>query len=301
MAGSASDTTEDFAAWLQAQREMLEQLAREEDPARLRSELEAWWRRAGVHASAQAHELVARLFEVGEGYLQGLQQFARAAAGQAATDQHAAGRNTFDFGLDLLAAWRSAYSAAGTAPDAATVLLAPWLETLGTMPATGPVREYVNDARELATVHAEYVRIEAALAVILQRVQHEALLDLQQHIAAQAQSADPIRNFQQLYALWIECGERAYAKTANDPEFIRLQAELAQRALCMRNVQRRFAERIARALDLPTRAEVNALHLAVRDLKRQLQERDVQAASSASNKKSSGHKPQAKAAKQKAP
>lgn len=271
MPGNARDGSDDFAAWFKGQREVLERLAQERDPARLRSELEGWWRRASAHASPQAHELASRLFDLGQDYLQGVQQFARVAAGEAA----AAGKHEdsgFNFGLDLLAAWRAARWGSAAAAEAGTALFAPWLEVLAQMSATGPAREYVQDARELASLHAECQRLEASLGVILQRVQHEALVDLQQQVAARAQLAEPIRSFQQLYTLWIECGERAYAQAAHDAEFIRLQAEFANRALRMRNVQRRLAERMARALDLPTRGEVNALHLQVRDLKRRLNE-----------------------------
>jgi class III poly(R)-hydroxyalkanoic acid synthase PhaE subunit len=208
--------------------------------------------------------------------LQGVQQFARAAAGEAAPA--AQGEHSgFNFGLDLLAAWRAARWGNDTAVEASVAVFAPWLEVLANMSTTGPAREYVKDARELASLHAECQRLEASLSVILQRVQHEALVDLQQQVAARAQSAEPVRSFQQLYTLWIECGERAYAQAAHEPEFIRLQAEFANRALHMRRVQRRLAERMAHALDLPTRAEVNALHVQVRDLKRRLNEMNTDA------------------------
>ncbi|MET0657554.1 MAG: poly(R)-hydroxyalkanoic acid synthase subunit PhaE [Steroidobacteraceae bacterium] len=279
MSASGTDSTTAFSAWLEQQREFLQRLSREQDPARLRAELEKWWQRAGAQATPQAQDVAARLFELGHGYLQGLQQFAQTAGGAGS-----ASGAPFDFGLDLLAAWRSARwggDAAGF--TTASALLAPWLEALAKMAPVGAARPYVNDARELAQLQAECLQLEEALTLLLQRVQNEALTQLQARVAERAQSGEPIQNFRQLYELWIECGERAYAVVAHGAEFIKLQTDFTNRAMRMRVIQRRLAERVARTLDLPTRTEVNALHLQVRDLKRRLN-RESAAAQSAKTK-----------------
>lgn len=285
MTGSAGDPTREFAQWLAKQGDILQRLAQERDPARLRAELEAWWRRAGAQAGPQAQDLASRFFDLGERYLQGLQQFARAASGErppgnvpGGNDQGSAGG--FDFGLDFLAAWRRArWNNAGG--DAASAVFAPWLEAMASLPPSGATRDFVNDARELAELRAQCQRIEAALTKVLEGLQHTALADLQARIAERAPSADPVRDFHELYKLWVECGERAYAQGAHDPEFIRLQADFTNHALRIRILQRRIAERMARSLDLPTRAEVNALHLQVRDLKRRLSRHDAAAGGTA--------------------
>lgn len=268
MSASGTDSTTAFSEWLEHEREFLQRLAQEQDPARLRAELEKWWQRAGAQASPQAQDVAARLFELGHGYLQGLQQFAQTASGAGAGLAQGA---PFDFGLDLLAAWRSARwggDAAGF--TTASALLAPWLEAMAKMSPVGAARPYVNDARELAQLQAECLQLEEALTLLLQRVQHQALTELQARVAERSRSDEPVRNFRQLYELWIECGERAYAAVAHGDEFIKLQTDFMNRTMRMRVVQRRLAERVARTLDLPTRTEVNALHLQVRDLKRRL-------------------------------
>lgn len=279
MSASGTDSTTAFAAWLEQQREVLKRLATEQDPARLRAALEKWWHEAGAQAPAQAQELAARLFDLGQGYLQGLQQFARSASAAAAPrdagSTAAADAAIPGFGLDLLAAWRNARWGGDAAGFGATsALLAPWLEAMARMPAVGAARAYVNDARELARLHAECLQLEEALTLLLQGVQHQALSELQAQVAARSQAGMPIQSFRELYEIWVECGERAYAPVAHGAAFIQLQTDFANRALRMRVLQRRLAERVARALDLPTRSEVNALHLQVRELKRRLARED---------------------------
>ena len=275
MSASGTDSTAAFTQWLEQQRDFLQALAQEQDAARLRAELEKWWQQAGTQATPQAQELAGKLFALGQGYLQGLQQFAAFATGSApAPDGHgqgAASTSPFNFGLDLLAAWRNARWGGDAAFfTTANALLAPWLEAVAKMPAVGAARAYVNDARELAQLQAECLQLEDALTLLLQRVQNEALTDLQARVATRSAAGDPVHSFRQLYELWIECGERAYAAVAQGDEFIKLQTDFTNRAMRMRVLQRQLAERVARTLDLPTRSEVNALHLQVRDLKRRL-------------------------------
>ena len=76
----------------------------------------------------------------------------------------------------------------------------------------------------------------------------------------------------QLYELWVNCAEEAYAATVHKEEFSRLQAELANTAAALLAEQRRQAETLVRAFGLPTRDEVDALYAQVKDLRAQLAE-----------------------------
>ena len=73
-----------------------------------------------------------------------------------------------------------------------------------------------------------------------------------------------------LYDLWIDCVEKAYADTVHKDEFCRVQAELANTATALLLQQRKHAEDLARAFGIPTRNEVNALRLRLKDLESEL-------------------------------
>jgi hypothetical protein len=284
-ADRSTDPAQEFAAWLEQQRDFLSRLAKEQDPSRMRAELAQWWQQASARSSPQAQDLAGKLLDLGQSYLQGLQQFAQSAAasqqGQpgAATGMHGDAQPSFNFGLDLLAAWRNARLGADfTGLGTAGAFAAPWLDALSKLPPIGPSADYIDDARELAGAHAECQRLEEALTHILQRVQSEALADMQERVSQRTQSGEPIQNFRQLYDLWIECGERAYGRAAHSAEFAKLQADLTNGLMRLRSLQRRVAERAMRKLDLPTRAELNTLHLQVRDLRRKLSQFEAAAA-----------------------
>jgi hypothetical protein len=89
--------------------------------------------------------------------------------------------------------------------------------------------------------------------------------------AAPAAPATPQQALQ-LYEMWVNCAEEAYAATAHREDFSRLQAELANTSAALLAEQRRQAESLVRAFGLPTRNEVDALHAQLKDLRREVAE-----------------------------
>lgn len=265
-----ADPGQEFASWIKQQQEFLERLTGERDPEQLRKQLDEWWRSAGTHVGSNGQELAAKLLELGQTYLQGLQQFAASAASATAPDfTRPEMQQPFSVGADLMTAWRNArlatdYTAFGMTGAAA----APWLDAVGNLPPIGPGREYIIEARQLAAAHDECQRLEQALADVLRKVQTEALEALQARVTELTQAGEPPQSFRQLYDVWIECGERAYSKTAHSGEFAQMQADFANALMRLRGLQRKVVERSLRKLDLPTRAELNTVHLKLRELRR---------------------------------
>ena len=111
--------------------------------------------------------------------------------------------------------------------------------------------------------------------------------------AAPAAPATPQQALQ-LYELWVNCAEEAYAATVHREDFSRLQAELANTSAALLVEQRRQAESLVRAFGLPTRNEVDALYAQMKELRRELAElvpdRAERAADSAPDSTGSGAK-----------
>ena len=111
--------------------------------------------------------------------------------------------------------------------------------------------------------------------------------------AAPAAPATPQQALQ-LYELWVNCAEEAYAATVHREDFGRLQAELANTSAALLVEQRRQAESLVRAFGLATRNEVDALYAQMKELRRELAElvpdRAGRAADSAPDSTGSGAK-----------
>jgi len=111
--------------------------------------------------------------------------------------------------------------------------------------------------------------------------------------AAPVASATPQQALQ-LYEMWVNCAEEAYAATVHREDFSRLQAELANTSAALLAEQRQQAESLVRAFGLPTRTEVDALYAQVKDLRRELAHlMQTRAATAASGSAATGAAPDA--------
>ncbi len=72
------------------------------------------------------------------------------------------------------------------------------------------------------------------------------------------------------FDVWIDCAEAVFATAAHSEPFCRAQAGWINESVRLRAQQQRAIEQAARALGLPTRTEVDALHDALRRVEDEL-------------------------------
>jgi hypothetical protein len=139
-------------------------------------------------------------------------------------------------------------------------------------PAFGATREHQERAQRILEA---VQRIDAAQRR-LQRLWSDVLRDASAKFLGQlsrqqpaSPNADYVRN---LYDSWIESAEDAYSRVAHSEAYCEAQAELANASSQLR------AELWLKALDLPTRSEVNSLTRRLRELEARLRARAVQPA-----------------------
>lgn len=227
-----------IAAWIAGQRALLTQAS------------EA---RAG---EAEAAEIGRRWIDAGQTFLDGLRQLAGAGAPGASP-----GVNPFDIGQTMSAVWTQATMLQASIAEQAS-------EFLRRLPPIGLAREQTEAWRELAAAHAECKRLENELRAALGKVQLDALDLLERRVR---ERDTPIANVRELYALWVECGERVYGELAHSEAYSKLQAELGNATMRLRTRVQRVLEHALKQLDLPTRSELNSLHRQVRELKLELE------------------------------
>jgi class III poly(R)-hydroxyalkanoic acid synthase PhaE subunit len=119
---------------------------------------------------------------------------------------------------------------------------------------------------------AQYRKLEAALLAKLMAIQTKALDRLERIVRTRAKENRPIAEIRELYDLWIECGEEAYADLARSDEYCGLQAALGNANVQLRAQQQKILERGLKHFDLPTRAELNSVHRELRALRERLAE-----------------------------
>lgn len=257
--GTGSKDAQWTAAWIEQQRELLRQQAG-----------------ASASDSEEVRNLGARWIDIGRSWLGGLQGLAQRQTGQALP------LGSFKVGEELLDVWRNAWTTLDVGQQSASRALS---DMLGRLPPIGIAREHTEAWRELAATQAECQRLEQELRGMLLGVQGDALNLLEERVRQRQAGDQPITGYRDLYDLWVECAEQVFAKVAHSDAYGKLQAELGNASMRLRSHHQRVIEYGLRQLDLPTRSELNSVHLQLRALKQQVAELKARGKSAAGTKK----------------
>lgn len=225
--------------WIQQQRELLRQRAAAAPP----------------DTSGEIRSIADKWLELGQSWIAG------------AADCAAQGMPSFagfKVGEEFLDAWKNAWTSADLAQQSASRAVS---DMLGRLPPVGLAREHTEAWRELAAAQAECQQLEQELRGMLLGVQREALALLEARVR---ERAEPLNSYRDLYNLWVECAEQVFARVAHSEPYGKLQAELGNASMRLRARQQRIIEYMLRQLDLPTRSELNSVHLQLRALRKQM-------------------------------
>jgi class III poly(R)-hydroxyalkanoic acid synthase PhaE subunit len=246
---SASTDPEWTVEWIEKQRELLRQQAS---------------RAGAASGNPQADAVGAKWRELGDAWLDGFSTLSRSASADAS---RGAAIPPFKVGEEMLQAWNGAWTVFESGQQGITDTLAKFAAHL---PPLGPAREHALAWRELATTQAECRRLESELRSVLLKVQHDALDALERRVHERAVGDQPVGSFRELYDLWVESAEQVYSAVAQSEAFAALQAQLGNATVRLRGHQQKVIEYILRHFDLPTRSELNSVHLQLRALKQQV-------------------------------
>lgn len=172
--------------------------------------------------------------------------------------------SVFKMGEELLGIWRNAWTTAGSAQNGAAKGLS---DLFAKMPPIGLGREQVAIWQELASIQAECQRLEQQLREVLAGVQRKALDLLDEKVR---QRREPVATYRELYDLWVECAEQVFAKVAHSDAYSKLQGELGNATVRLKARQQKVIEYALKQFDLPTRSELNSVHLQMRQMKQKL-------------------------------
>jgi polyhydroxyalkanoate synthesis regulator phasin len=273
-------------AWAQAQKDLWQRFVSGQAPAPAAPEipgLAMFSQFLGQSLPESSRDITHKMLQFGEGYLGVAQEFwkllqAMPAGGadpkrlqgelEALQSKFADGfaklYGSGPLGAELLAAWQKMAGAGGM--PAAQPFSWPG------MPALGPTRERQEAMERLGRAALRYQQALANFSQLLVRVSGEAVERLARRVAKRAESSEPIGSFRAVYDLWVDSGEEAFAAAAHGPEFARAQSELNDALMELKSEQHKQVEDWARALDLPTRTEVNTVLKRLNTLRRRVRE-----------------------------
>ena len=203
-----------------------------------------------------------------------------------ADDESAAIRRIREFTDDYLGItrelWKLVEAHASGEPGASSQALGKGLDQLRDalkekferlyVPPFGPLHAEQQATDRLMATTLRWQRAVARVSELLSTVAADAVEKLIAALAGPDASGPPVTSLRQLHELWVECGERAFALVAHSEDFAAAQAELLAAMVELRFEQRRQIEEWARAFNLPTRTEIDAIHRRLHELGRVLRE-----------------------------
>ena len=140
------------------------------------------------------------------------------------------------------------------------------------LPAFGFTRERQEAAQRTGQAALRCQKAFQRFSELQARIAGEALDRLSKVLASRAAGTEAPDSLRAVYDLWIDSGERAYAAAAHGAEFAAAQAELNDALTDLKLEQQKVVEDWARALDLPTRSEINTILKRVNTLRRRVRE-----------------------------
>jgi class III poly(R)-hydroxyalkanoic acid synthase PhaE subunit len=168
-------------------------------------------------------------------------------------------------GADMLGAWQKM---AGPAAAGGGASMPAWPG----LPALGITRERQEAMERLGQAALRYQQALGRYGELLGKVSADAVERLTRRISRISRPDEQIGSFRAMYDLWVECGEEAFAAAAHGAEFAKAQSEVNDALMSLKSEQQKQVEDWARALDLPTRTEMNTLLKRVNTLRRRLRE-----------------------------
>jgi len=271
-----------------------EQAAEWRSSARAWSEyIERWWQEAQASTPEATHPFFRTLIDQGKAYFEIIDGVL-----EATRKPRLGGDGPDTLQPALRAAWARC---AGAPPALWRDPLEAWSRALGTLshgllPAgrgedarVGAALQALEDAartlwaalgsgtpaweREHQTGAEAWRRYQAALTEyteLYRELGADALARLRARADEMARRGEGVEEPRALYDLWVDCGEAAYEDMVASERYARAYGELVNSLLALRRQGQRVSERLARLLDLPTRAEQDALHAQVLALRRAL-------------------------------
>lgn len=244
-----------------------------------------WWAqmaKTGGSPAPQADDAIDRLNAQASGWFAKMQQLAAQFAGQ----QQAAP-------ADIASAWKQMLGAGGAQPfaDLLGAMQGPgqsgvgqWMEQAApflramqadargwlSMPAFGFTREHQERWQELARAQLDYQEQNNAYNALMAEAAQEAFRRFEQKLAQRMESGQQIGTARELFDLWIDAAEDAYAQIALSERFSQVYGELVNAQMRVRAGLQREVEQNCNLLGMPTRTEVDAAHRRIVQLEREL-------------------------------
>lgn len=138
------------------------------------------------------------------------------------------------------------------------------------MPAFGFTREHQERLQALAAANLECQEATAAFDALLAKASEDAFAAFERLLEARGEQGRPVTSARELFDLWVDAAEEAYAAIALSKEFRTAYGRYVDAMMRLRAGVQKEVELACATLGMPTRTEMDAAHRKIAGLERAL-------------------------------
>ncbi len=138
------------------------------------------------------------------------------------------------------------------------------------VPGVGYSRESQEQIQEGLRLWIRYQRTAYEYQIALSKVGIDALDIMKQRIMDMAGQEQRLTSLRELYDLWVDCNESAYADFAFSAEYSRLYGRLVNDLMALKQHGQHFVDETMSAFSMPTRKSMATMQKRQQELRREL-------------------------------
>ena len=143
-----------------------------------------------------------------------------------------------------------------------------FIDKLLSVPGLGPDREAQAEMQKAIKQINEYQQLACEFQTQISKAGVEALEAMRSRILEMAEQGDEINSLHEIYDLWVDCNEKAYAELVYTDEYSELYGRLTNAQLAVKQHQGKVVDKLLAKLNIPTRQGMNTVLQRVQEMKR---------------------------------
>ncbi len=137
------------------------------------------------------------------------------------------------------------------------------------MPGVGYTRESQEKIQHGIKLWNDYQKVSQEYNNEIYKIAIVALDDMKERIFKMAQEGKQINSIRQIYDIWVDCNEDAYASFSMSPEFSDIYGRMTNSLMAVKHHGRNIVDEILGAMSMPTRRGMNTLQKRQQEMRRE--------------------------------
>ena len=245
--------------------------------------MNSWWKSVSPSLSGQNHDFYSKMMQQGQAFYFMGEQFSKILEGMSeASKQSEDWQKVLN---DNFESMKSMFEGGNTGMQGAFTNspfmmsgfdveqfkigeLSSSIDKLLSVPGVGPDREAQAQMQKGIKLLSEYQQVSGEYQTEMSRVGVEALETMRLRILEMAEQGEEINSLREIYDLWVDCNEKAYAELVYTDEYSELYGRLTNALLAVKQHQGKVMDKLLAKLNMPTRQGMNTVLKRVQEMKR---------------------------------